>query len=136
MMQGSCHCGAVTIRVPERPPFLNACNCTLCWKVGTMWGYFPVSEVEFSGEVSSYLRSDVPNASMAAEYCGKCGATTNWRRLDADAPDRMGVNMLLFDPAELAGLELRYGDRRNHERSNPQPSYRPPTIFDGAGAKA
>jgi hypothetical protein len=101
-----------------------------------MWGYFPVSEVEFSGEVSSYLRSDVLNASMAAEYCGKCGATTNWRRLDADAPDRMGVNMLLFDPAELAGLELRYGDRRNHERSNPQPSYRPPTIFDGAGAKA
>jgi hypothetical protein len=134
-MQGSCHCGAVTIRVPSTPEYLNDCNCTLCWKLGTLWGYFPASQVEFSGAVRTYLRSDMPGAQLSAEFCGSCGATTNWRMVGEDAPDRMGVNMLLFDPADLTGIEVRYGDRRNYG-TNPRHHYRDPTIFDGAGANA
>jgi hypothetical protein len=135
-MNGSCHCGAVTIRVPGPPAYLNACNCTLCWKLGAMWGYYPIGEVAFSGAVRSYLRSDIPDARMTTEHCDRCGATTNWRLIGENAPPRLGVNMRLFEPAELAGVELRFGDRRKHATIEPRHYYRDPTIFDGAGAKA
>ena len=63
-------------------------------------------------------------------------AAAPWSPLAADAPDRMGVNMRLFDPAELKGIEVRYGDRRNHAKVEPRRYYRDPETFDGLGAQA
>ena len=135
-MEGRCHCGRVTIRVPGPPDYLNECNCTLCWRLGTMWGYYPASEVEFAGERQAYARSDLGEQRLAADFCPHCGATTNWRALLPDAPDRMGVNMKLFDPAALAGIELRSGDRLNGDGSGPRRTYREAAPFDGAGARS
>ena len=33
-VRGSCHCGAVTIRVPHPPEWVGSCNCSLCSKTG------------------------------------------------------------------------------------------------------
>jgi hypothetical protein len=45
----------------------------------------------------------------------------------------MGVNMRLFDRAELAGIEVRYGDRLNHDAGKKRFYYREPTVFGDAG---
>jgi hypothetical protein len=57
-MTGSCHCGAVTIRLAEKPEYLFDCNCSMCSKHGVLWGYFPTCEVQISGETISYTRAD------------------------------------------------------------------------------
>ncbi|MDB5688702.1 MAG: glutathione-dependent formaldehyde-activating protein [Sphingomonas bacterium] len=135
-MNGSCLCGRITIRVPGRPDYLNACNCTFCTKLGAVWGYFPLSRVEFAGEPRAYVRADIADPALSGNFCPDCGATTHWAPHGPGRPDRAGINMRLFDPAELIGIELRFGDRRNHAGVEPRHHYREPTIFDGAGATA
>ena len=131
-MNGSCHCGAVTIAVPGRPDYLNLCNCTLCTKVGGLWGYFPASQVTIDGATGGYVRADEPSPYLSTHFCTACGCTTHWAPVRDDMPDRMGVNMRLFDTAELQGIEVRYANNRDHSEGAPR-FYREPTIFDGVG---
>ena len=135
-MNGGCHCGAVTIRVAARPGEMNLCNCSVCFKLGTMWGYYPPADVTIDGAPRAYARVDVAAPRLLFHFCETCGATTHWSYADPDGPDRMAVNMRLFDPAGLAGVVVRYGDRRAHGRSEPEPSYRDPSIFSASGAPA
>ena len=135
-MRGSCHCGRLSILTPGPPAFLNQCNCTLCTKLGALWGYYPTNAVELVGEPRAYLRGDTGTPRLSFHFCGECGATTHWSPVARSGSERRGVNMRLFEPAELAGIEVRYGDRRNAGRADPPRQYREPTIFDGAGAAA
>jgi hypothetical protein len=135
-MKGACLCGRVTIRVPARPDYMNACNCAFCTKLGAVWAYYALSAVEIEGEPRAYVRADVDNPTLSGNFCPDCGATTHWAPIGENHRDRAGINMRLFDPAELIGIEVRYGDRRNHSGADPRPYYRAPTIFDGEGAKA
>jgi hypothetical protein len=133
-MKGACLCGRVTIDVPDHPEYLNECNCAFCVKLGAMWGYYPVDAVAFSGAPASYVREDVADPSISAGFCATCGATTNWSPIKDGMPDRMAVNMRLFDPAELAGIELRFGNRRDYPAGEPRHYYRAATTYDGLGA--
>jgi hypothetical protein len=135
-MNGGCLCGRVTVEVPGRPDYLNECNCAFCIKLGAMWGYYPESRVVLAGPVASYVREDVADPALRAQFCGTCGATTSWTPNKPDMPDRMAVNMRLFDPAGLAGIELRFGNRRDHDAVEPRHYYRAATTFDGLGATA
>ena len=39
MLTGSCHCGAVKIRVDRKPRRLTSCNCSICRRYGALWAY-------------------------------------------------------------------------------------------------
>lgn len=130
-MRGACHCGRVTIDVPGRPEYLNACNCTLCWQRSVLWGYFPRSEVRITGEVSHYRRDDI-KVYLTTDFCPRCGVTTSWTPARDGMADRMGVNMRLFDPAALEGVEVRYINGRSDDDDLRRRNYRASTIFCAA----
>ena len=109
---GACHCGTVRITIPNRPDYINDCNCTLCTKRGAKWGYFRPSEVEVEGETHAYIRADAPTPCLATHWCPSCGCPTHWTPLLADL-DRMGVNVGLFEPEDMAGIEIRKVDGRS-----------------------
>ncbi|MEH3107930.1 MAG: GFA family protein [Sphingomonas fennica] len=132
-MIGGCHCGAVGIAVPALPDHLNQCNCSACFTFGTLWGYYSAAEVTITGAVRAYRRADRQPPLLDLNFCGTCGARTHWSPTEHFDSDRIGVNMRLFDPAALAGLPVRYGDRRHHSHTEPRRTYREPTVFDGAG---
>jgi hypothetical protein len=44
----TCHCGQTSITVPHKPKYLNECRCTVCYKYGALWGYYPRSAVRVS----------------------------------------------------------------------------------------
>jgi hypothetical protein len=134
-LHGGCHCGRVAIAVPGRPEYLNVCNCTLCTKLAGMWGYFPRSQVTIGGRTRGYIRTDLDETYLETHFCEGCGATTHWVPLRADMPDRMGVNMRLFDPDALTGIELRYGNNRDETPGAPR-FHRAPTVFSAAGVTA
>ncbi|MBS0254909.1 MAG: GFA family protein [Proteobacteria bacterium] len=137
MMELSCHCGSVRIRLASRPDYLNACNCSLCRKAGAQWGYFPPSEVTCSGATRTYTRPDRSPANVALHFCPECGSTTHCT-LTTEAEARVGqavviVNMALAAETELAGIELRFPDGKNWAGSGDFTYVRPPEII---GARA
>ena len=116
MLNLSCLCGQIRIRIAKRPDHINACNCTLCSKTGARWAYFHPSEVSIEGTTARYSRADKADPAAEVHFCAKCGATTHFT-LTASAISRfgnglMGVNLRLADESDIAGIELRYPDGR------------------------
>ncbi|WMS41143.1 aldehyde-activating protein [Acuticoccus sp. MNP-M23] len=114
-MTGQCLCGAVRVTIESKPEFIHDCNCNLCRKSGGAWGYFATGMVAVAGNTASFLRRDKANAAAEVHSCTTCGSTTHWSFSDAfraenASVDLMGVNMRIFDPQELAGVEVRYPD--------------------------
>ena len=116
MITLTCLCGQIRAELGKRPDFINECNCTLCSKSGARWGHFHPSEVSIEGDTQGYCRSDKEAPSAEIHFCTQCGSTTHFN-LTADAVAKfgnvmMGVNMLLADESDLAGVELRFPDGR------------------------
>ncbi len=114
-MTGSCLCGSVHVTIEAKPEFIHDCNCNLCRKSGGAWAYYPTGMVAVAGETVKFLRTDKANAAAEVHSCTKCGSTTHWSFSDefmtANAGvDLMGVNMRIFDPQALTGVEVRYPD--------------------------
>lgn len=112
MPSGRCACGDATVSVARRPDYINCCNCRLCQRTGGAWGYFQRGEVTIDGETQGFVREDLPEACLTTLFCPRCGSTLAWVSLDPDYT-RMGVNMRLFDPEHLRGIETRFPDGQN-----------------------
>ncbi|MXO61318.1 aldehyde-activating protein [Altererythrobacter salegens] len=120
-MKGTCPCGGVTVTVLRKPEFLNSCNCTLCFRLGGLWGYYAPSEVTVEGETKAFIRDDIEQF-LQTNFCPTCSATVSWTSLKPY--DRMGLNMRLFDPDELVGLPIRFPDGRADEGEGERPPAR------------
>lgn len=110
---GACHCGAVTVSLPAPPVAMNRCNCSLCNKLGVLWGYYDAADVLLSdATLAHYQRADVAIPSLTIDRCAACGCTVRWRATVPKAVPRIGVNMNLFAPEALDGIEIRDTDGR------------------------
>lgn len=123
-IKGQCHCGAVTVEVAAQPPFINACNCGWCGKLGVWWGYYAPADVRVMGETKGYTRTDKAEPAAEAHFCPSCGVTTHWQRpatyVAKHGPAEMlGVNMRLFERDALRGVQLLYPDGRNWSGTGP-----------------
>ena len=107
---GSCHCGAVTVRLPRAPDYVSECNCSLCRKTGFRGIYFASDELEIAGSFDEYIRGDIGEPFLRNLRCATCGVATHWEPLTPPPHARMGVNARLFDPALLDGVEVRAVD--------------------------
>ncbi|MGB3754426.1 MAG: GFA family protein [Parerythrobacter sp.] len=112
-MTGSCHCSRVTVTLAEAPDYINLCDCSLCWKSGGAWGYFDETEVRVTGETSAYRRVDKREPAVRMRFCARCGTTTHWQRTEHYSDGLTGVNMRIFTPTDIAGIEVRTLDGRN-----------------------
>jgi len=100
-IQGSCHCGAVRIEVPEAPEWVGSCNCSFCRKIGSLMAYYPDDGgVRVTGETAAYIWGD---RMISQHHCPTCGCFTDWRST-GESYGKVGVNARLLD-----GFELRDG---------------------------
>ena len=114
----NCHCGAVSVQLARAPDDVAECNCSLCYSHGVLWSYFSPSEVSIQGNTRTYARADSESPTVHLHFCDRCGCVTHWTATAAfvakvGIADRMGVNMRLFEPAQLSGLTLRFPDGRS-----------------------
>jgi hypothetical protein len=59
------------------------------------------------------MRRDKKSPAVEVHSCAACSATTHWVlsksfKEQNKSVDQMGVNMRLFDPDELVGVEVRF----------------------------
>ena len=105
-LEASCHCGAVRIAFPRAPEQITRCNCSYCRKFATRTFYFGSEELAISGELDSYVRTDIDEPTIRFMRCRNCGVHTHWEPLDDPPHERMGINANLVDPALIADAEL------------------------------
>lgn len=96
MIEGHCHCRAVYITIPVRPETLGDCNCSLCSRLGALWGYYPAEEVAVSDPYKKLIGYVQGDRALTAHHCSTCGCTTHWSPIGRNS-SRMGVNMRMFD---------------------------------------
>ncbi|WP_339692974.1 GFA family protein [uncultured Parasphingorhabdus sp.] len=105
-MKGQCHCGAVQIMVATAPAEVLRCNCSLCRKTGWRGGYWHPDAVAVEAErdaLTPYVQGD---RMITSWICKTCGCFTRWTPITA-SPERMGVNMRMFEPEEWQHLPVR-----------------------------
>ena len=103
MIEASCHCGAVRMQIEQAPEVVTDCNCSLCHRVGGLWGYYRPEQVRVVGETVAYVQGD---RTLETHHCPTCGCTTHWRGVDRKS-DRMGVNTRMMPPQVLVGVRVR-----------------------------
>ena len=103
---GSCHCGAVQIRVTSLPDELNDCQCEHCQKRGALWAYYGVEQVAITGRTSSYVWGD---RELSFHFCPNCGMTTHWLAINPDYK-RMGLNGRIFGRDVFQQIPVKKGN--------------------------
>jgi hypothetical protein len=110
MPSATCHCGAVCITVPALPTEITNCNCSICRRLGALWGYYDVSQVQVQGHpehTQGYVQGD---RTLRTVRCKTCGCTLLWEPLATPRGARMGVNMRNFDPTLVGRTRMRLLD--------------------------
>lgn len=113
MIEGSCHCGAVTWRFDGEPDGATACNCTVCRRYGVLWAYDYENEgIHVSGPTTAYVRADKEGGSISFNFCPTCGGLAYWRALKPrdDGRRRIAVNVRLAEPAAVADVPIDHFD--------------------------
>ena len=108
MIQGSCHCGAVSWLFEGQPEDATACNCTVCRRYGVLWAYdYDGEGIKVSGNTRPYIRGEV----IEFRFCPVCGCVTYWRaRREKDGRRRIAVNLRLAEPEAVARIPIRHFD--------------------------
>ena len=110
MIEGSCHCGAVTWQLDAMPESATACTCTACRRYGAIWAYDYQDEgIRVSGPTRSYNR---PGGVLGFHFCERCGCITYWRatRADGEGRRRIAVNLRLAEPTAVASVPIKRFD--------------------------
>jgi hypothetical protein len=112
-MVSSCHCNRIKITLPSLPTQLNECRCTVCYKYGAIWAYFPRNEVRISvaedTKIEEYVRKD-GDGDISFNRCSNCGCMTHWWGVGekfGGGDVKMGVNCRLVPEKEIFGIERR-----------------------------
>lgn len=77
MFEASCHCGEVVLKTKNPPDSLTNCNCSICNRLGAVWGYYSADTVEVklgnSGSKYSWGKKNIIYHS-----CSVCSCTTHY----------------------------------------------------------
>jgi len=110
MLTATCHCGAIGIQIPEAPAEVTNCNCSICRRLGTLWGYYKADTVQVLGhpeKTDSYVHGD---KTLRVVRCRHCGCTTHWEDLERQPDSRVGVNIRNFEPGVIGEVRIRLLD--------------------------
>jgi hypothetical protein len=110
LLEGSCHCGAVKLRLPAMPEKGTRCNCSICRRLGAVFAYFEFGTVQIEGHPANtqeYIQGD---RTLRTVRCRTCGCVTHWEPLDAAKHPQHGVNLNNFPPALLERVNVRRFD--------------------------
>ena len=108
-LNGSCMCGAVTVRAVTGEPTLRACHCDMCRKwVSSMFMSVPTdpASIKVDGPVRVFRSSEWAERA----FCATCGSSL-WYMTTEDQVRNLAAG--LFDNAADATLKLEfYSDRK------------------------
>ena len=112
MIQGSCHCGAVSYAVEKAPEWVLDCNCSICRRYGSLCAYYAQREITFAAppDTLTYVWGD---RAFAFHHCRTCLCFTHATELGTDDAERIMVNARLMrglDPEDVRVIQKNNGN--------------------------
>ena len=109
-MHLKCHCSNIEIEVETKPDTLTVCNCSICSRYGSIWGYYPPADTAIEigdAGAGSYLWGD---KCIEFVHCKACGCVTHYQTLEGDKNPKVGVNFRMAAPCDIANISIRHFD--------------------------
>lgn len=111
MIEGKCHCSAVGFEIVQDPARLVDCNCSICRRIGALWGHVAVSNVKIISDPEATLAYVHGDRKLAFHTCRHCGCTTHWENLAPDTHEAiMAVNFRMCSVTDIARFEIKKFD--------------------------
>lgn len=120
-LQATCHCTAVTLTLPHPPTApLNECLCTVCYRYGSLWAYYPRESVLVTADAGvstkPYVRKDMgksgtEESGQEFHFCDRCGSVTHWWTKEGEERERW-----IEEGKEMMGVNFRGCGREMVER--------------------
>lgn len=107
---GTCHCGAVAFELRTAPRHAVACNCSICRRLGAVWGHGDARDITITAAPEATIRYSHGDKEIAFHTCRTCGATTHWEGIAGQGKERMAVNLRLAEPGTIEAIGLRHFD--------------------------
>jgi hypothetical protein len=107
MISATCHCGAITVRVPQAPTEVTDCNCSICRRYGAHWAYYEAVDVQVTAEPGATAAYVWGDKRLRFVRCATCGCITHWERVTPSPDAGVGVNARNFDPEQLRDVRIR-----------------------------
>lgn len=102
-LRGSCHCGAVTLRIPASAAGVIACHCEDCQKLhGNFFALFALPEAELELGGAEHVRWYASSPKARRAFCDVCGSRI---AKQANGSDRVMVSAGLF--GAVTGARIR-----------------------------
>ena len=110
-MKVKCHCNNVIIEV-DKPKQLTECNCSICSRYMSLWGYYEVEEPKI--EIGDYGTDSYSWGDQGLDFirCKKCGCVTHYQTKEGQSDPRVAINFRL-SIALVADVPVRYFDGAN-----------------------
>jgi hypothetical protein len=93
-----------------RPRHAVECNCSICRRLGAIWGHGEAGEIAVSAAPGATLAYSWGDRDIAFHTCRTCGCTTHWESVSGKLPGRMAVNLRLAAPETIEAIGLRHFD--------------------------
>ncbi|WP_081275154.1 GFA family protein [Vibrio nigripulchritudo] len=110
MVKGSCHCGNVQLSVEKFNQTAVSCNCSICSRYASIWGFYTEATVEVSvGQdgIDSYCHGD---KYINFNRCSKCGCITHYTSTTPGPDSRLAVNYRMFPDFFTSDVKVRLFD--------------------------
>jgi len=110
MYEASCHCNAVRIRIPELPPSVTECNCSVCRRYGARWAYYTRDQVELAAGTEALTAYSWGDRTIEFFHCRHCGCLTHYESAEKRADGRFALNSRMLSLEATASLPVRHFD--------------------------
>lgn len=110
MLTGQCHCGNIKMSVPELPESLTSCNCSICSRYASLWGYYLKQNVAITEGKLGLKTYSWGDGYINFHHCNNCGCVTHYTSTSKSPSDKVAVNFRMFDTSEIENISIRRFD--------------------------
>jgi hypothetical protein len=110
---GSCHCGAVAFTVELDPTQALRCNCSICTKLGAVWGFAPKTKFTLRAGAAEQGDYQFAKKALHQRFCTRCGIESYAEGTAPDGTPSVGVNLRCLEGLDVDGLSPRQYDGRS-----------------------
>jgi hypothetical protein len=96
MIEGSCHCGKIQLRLDAQPTEAIECNCSRCHRNGLVLAFVPRDKLSVTAAPDDVATYTFNNHVIQHRFCRTCGVQPFAESEGKDGPGA-AVNLRCFD---------------------------------------